>query len=82
MTKRVLMVLTNHGVVEGTDKPTGWYLPECTHPYTRFKQVRHLFPFFLIFFHTILHLFRLDITLNLPVLRVEFVPSLLPPLIT
>mmetsp|Transcript_2947 Transcript_2947/g.3159 ORF Transcript_2947/g.3159 Transcript_2947/m.3159 type:complete len:235 (+) Transcript_2947:313-1017(+) len=38
MTKRVLMVLTNHGVVEGTDKPTGWYLPECTHPYTRFKQ--------------------------------------------
>lgn len=76
------MVLTNHGVVEGTDKPTGWYLPECTHPYTRFKQVRRTSPFFLIFGMLFLILFRLDITLNSPVLKVEFAQSLLHPLIT
>ncbi|RYH27822.1 type 1 glutamine amidotransferase domain-containing protein [archaeon] len=38
MAKRVLMVLTNHGGVEGTDVKTGWYLPECAHPYHRFSK--------------------------------------------
>lgn len=37
MTKKVVMVLTNHGNVEGHEnKGTGWYLPECAHPYYRF----------------------------------------------
>jgi len=34
--KKVLMVLTNHAKIEGTDKDTGYYLPEAAHPYTRF----------------------------------------------
>eukprot|EP01033_Poteriospumella_lacustris_P021821 gene21821-16283_t len=38
MTKRVLMVLTNHGEVDGTEVKTGWYLPECAHPYARFAK--------------------------------------------
>jgi len=38
MPKRVLMVLTNHGTIEGTDKSTGWYLPEAAHPYARFHK--------------------------------------------
>lgn len=38
MAKKVLMVLTNHGTIEGTETNTGWYLPECAHPYTRFKN--------------------------------------------
>jgi hypothetical protein len=37
--RRVLMVLTNHGQVEDTEEKTGWYLPECTHPYAAFKEV-------------------------------------------
>mmetsp|Transcript_9312 Transcript_9312/g.14027 ORF Transcript_9312/g.14027 Transcript_9312/m.14027 type:complete len:231 (+) Transcript_9312:77-769(+) len=41
MTKSVLLVLTNHGVVEGTDVATGWYLPECAHPYFRFKDANY-----------------------------------------
>lgn len=32
------MVLTNHGEVEGTTVKTGWYLPECAHPYARFLK--------------------------------------------
>lgn len=37
MVKKVVMVLTNHGNVEGHEnKNTGWYLPECAHPYYRF----------------------------------------------
>lgn len=35
--KSILMVLTNHGVIEGTDTPTGWYLPEMAHPFFKFK---------------------------------------------
>jgi len=36
MSKKVLMVLTSHGAAG--DKATGWYLPECAHPYFRFKK--------------------------------------------
>lgn len=36
---RVLMVLSNHAAIEGTDISTGWYLPECAHPYNRFSKV-------------------------------------------
>jgi len=32
------MVLTSHGVIEGTENATGWYLPECSHPYFKFKE--------------------------------------------
>lgn len=32
------MVFTNHGKIEGTDLHTGWYLPECAHPYIRFAK--------------------------------------------
>jgi putative intracellular protease/amidase len=35
--KKVLMVLTNHAV-SADGKATGWYLPECAHPYFRFKK--------------------------------------------
>lgn len=35
---KALIVLTNHGVVKGTNKPTGWWLPECTHPFFVFKN--------------------------------------------
>lgn len=38
MTKRVLLVLTSHGKVAGTETTTGWYLSECAHPYFRFKN--------------------------------------------
>lgn len=34
--KKVLMVLTSHAAAD--DKATGWYLPECAHPYFRFKK--------------------------------------------
>lgn len=37
-TTKCLMVLTNHGKVEGTDVDTGYYLPEVAHPYYRFKE--------------------------------------------
>lgn len=36
--KKVLMVLTNHAQIEGTDITTGYYLPEAAHPYSRFKR--------------------------------------------
>lgn len=36
--KRVLMVLTNHSKIEGTDIATGFFLPEAAHPYYRFKK--------------------------------------------
>ena len=42
--RNALMVLTNHAFIErSTDKHTihtGWYLPECAHPFLRFKKVR------------------------------------------
>ena len=31
------MVLTNHGIVDGTEAVTGWYLPEMAHPFFKFK---------------------------------------------
>jgi len=37
-TKKVLLVLTSHDKLGSTDKPTGWYLPECAHPYAVFKE--------------------------------------------
>lgn len=33
MTPKVLFVLTSHSQLGNTGKPTGWYLPELTHPY-------------------------------------------------
>ncbi|KAI1100903.1 ThiJ/PfpI family protein [Jackrogersella minutella] len=33
MAPKVLVVLTSYGLIEGTDKATGWYLPEFAHPY-------------------------------------------------
>lgn len=36
--KKVLMVLTSHGVIEGTETATGWYLPELAHPYFKFVE--------------------------------------------
>lgn len=39
MAKRILMVLTNHGEIEGTEHKTGWYLPELAHPFLRFVKV-------------------------------------------
>lgn len=36
--KKVLMVLTNHSQIAGTDIATGYYLPEAAHPYMRFKK--------------------------------------------
>jgi hypothetical protein len=32
------MVLTSHGVIEGTEIATGWYLPELAHPFFVFKE--------------------------------------------
>lgn len=34
--KNVLMVLTSHGKIEGTDRTTGYWLSELTHPYWTF----------------------------------------------
>ncbi|KAI5923009.1 DJ-1/PfpI family protein [Camillea tinctor] len=33
MAPKVLVVLTSHDRIDGTDKPTGWFLPEFSHPY-------------------------------------------------
>lgn len=33
MAPKVLFVLTSHGQLGNTGKPTGWYLPELAHPY-------------------------------------------------
>lgn len=35
--KRVAIVLTNHGQLGDTGKPTGFYLSEASHPYTVFR---------------------------------------------
>jgi len=35
MSKKVLMVLTNHGATE-SGAATGWYLPEAAHPHAKF----------------------------------------------
>ncbi|KAK4237345.1 class I glutamine amidotransferase-like protein [Achaetomium macrosporum] len=31
---KILVVLTSHGKLGNTGKPTGWYLPELAHPYS------------------------------------------------
>lgn len=36
--KRVAIVLTNHGQLGDTGKPTGFYLSEATHPYEVFRE--------------------------------------------
>ncbi|KAI0202925.1 DJ-1/PfpI family protein [Astrocystis sublimbata] len=33
MAPKVLVVLTSHGRIEAANKPTGWFLPELSHPY-------------------------------------------------
>ncbi|KAI1822224.1 ThiJ/PfpI family protein [Xylaria intraflava] len=33
MAPKVLVVLTSFGHIEAANKPTGWYLPELSHPY-------------------------------------------------
>jgi putative intracellular protease/amidase len=33
MAPKILVVLTSQDKMTGTDKPTGWYLPEFAHPY-------------------------------------------------
>lgn len=35
---KVLIVVTNHSDLVGTDTKTGYYLSEVTHPYEKFKQ--------------------------------------------
>jgi len=35
--KNILMVLTSNDKLGDSGKPTGWYLPECAHPYAVFK---------------------------------------------
>ena len=37
MPYNILFVLTSHGNMGNTDKPTGWYLPEFAHPYNVLK---------------------------------------------
>ena len=37
-TKNVLMVVTNHDKLGSTGKKTGYYLPEVSHPYYKFKK--------------------------------------------
>ena len=34
----VLMVVTNHDTLGTTGKKTGYYLPEVSHPYYKFKK--------------------------------------------
>jgi len=36
--KTILMVLTSHDKLGESGKQTGWYLPECAHPYDAFKK--------------------------------------------
>ncbi|KAI1813655.1 DJ-1/PfpI family protein [Poronia punctata] len=38
MAPKVLVVLTSHGYIESAKKPTGWYLPELSHPYDVFRS--------------------------------------------
>jgi putative intracellular protease/amidase len=35
---KVLIVVTNHAELVGTGQKTGYYLPEVTHPYYKFKE--------------------------------------------
>ena len=35
---RVLFVLSSHGQMGNTGKPTGWYLPEFCHPYFELEK--------------------------------------------
>lgn len=35
---KVLIVVTSHGVLGSTGKPTGYYLPEVTHPYAALAE--------------------------------------------
>jgi putative intracellular protease/amidase len=39
--KKVLIVVSNHGQLGNTGKPTGWYLPEVAHPYHVFTEKGH-----------------------------------------
>jgi len=38
MAPKVLFVVTSHGQMGNTGKPTGWYLPEFAHPYDVLKD--------------------------------------------
>jgi len=38
MAPKVLIVVTSHGQMGDTGKPTGWYLPEFAHPYEILKD--------------------------------------------
>ena len=33
MTKKIVIIVTNHNQIGDTGKQTGWYLPEVAHPY-------------------------------------------------
>ncbi|CAG9988744.1 unnamed protein product [Clonostachys byssicola] len=33
MAPKILVVLTSHSLIESINKPTGWFLPEFSHPY-------------------------------------------------
>ena len=44
-TKRVAIVLTNHGQLGDTGKPTGFYLSEATHPYEVFHAAGYQIDF-------------------------------------
>lgn len=43
--KRIAIVLTNHGELGNTGKPTGFYLSEASHPYYVFKDAGYLVDF-------------------------------------
>nr|KAG5696018.1 hypothetical protein BaRGS_013924 [Batillaria attramentaria] len=45
MGRKVLVVLTSHGQLGTTGKPTGWYLPEVAHPYYVFKAAGYSITF-------------------------------------
>ncbi|KAK4214285.1 class I glutamine amidotransferase-like protein [Rhypophila decipiens] len=38
MAPKILVILTSHGKLGDTGKPTGWFLPEFAHPYDEFKS--------------------------------------------
>lgn len=37
MAPKLLIVLTSHAKIAGTDFPTGWWLPEFAHPFYKLK---------------------------------------------
>ncbi|KAK0546359.1 hypothetical protein OC861_003888 [Tilletia horrida] len=43
--KKALFVLTSHTKLINNDHPTGWYLPECAHPYYVLKDAGFEFTF-------------------------------------